>query len=48
MGNLFLGSEAMLLLGFDRHQMPIRASLRRVGDLIRVAEEAGAAKGARS
>jgi len=46
-GNLFLGSEAMLLLGFDRQQLPIKASLRRVGDLIRLAEEAGA-KGARS
>jgi len=26
-------------LGFDRREMPIRASLRRVGDLIRTAEE---------
>ena len=47
-GNLFLGSEAMLLLGFDRQQMPIRASLRRVGDLIRLAEEAGGMNGGRS
>ncbi len=30
-GSAFIGSEAMLLLGFDRHQLPIRASLRRVG-----------------
>jgi AcrR family transcriptional regulator len=37
--NVFMGSEALLLLGFDRHQMPIRASLRRIGELIRVAEE---------
>lgn len=37
-GNAFLGSEALLLLGFDRHQLPIRASLRRVADLIRSAE----------
>jgi AcrR family transcriptional regulator len=37
--NAFIGAEALLLLGFDRHQMPIRASLRRVGDLIRAAEE---------
>jgi hypothetical protein len=37
-GNAFLGSEALLLLGFDRHQLPIRASLRRVSELIRAAE----------
>jgi AcrR family transcriptional regulator len=40
--NAFIGAEALLLLGFDRHQMPIRASLRRVGELIRVAEERSA------
>lgn len=38
-GNMFIGSEALLLLGFDRHQLPIRASLRRVGDVIRLVEE---------
>jgi hypothetical protein len=38
-GNAFLGSEALLLLGFDRRQLPIRASLRRVGQLIRAMEE---------
>jgi AcrR family transcriptional regulator len=38
-GTAFLGSEALLLLGFDRHELPIRAALRRVGDAIRVAEE---------
>jgi len=37
-GNAFIGSEALLLLGFDRHQLPIRASLRRIGELIRAAE----------
>ena len=37
--NAFIGAEALLLLGFDRHQMPIRASLRRIGELIRAAEE---------
>ena len=37
--NAFIGAEALLLLGFDRHQMPIRASLRRIGELIRTAEE---------
>jgi len=38
-GNVFMGSEAMLLLGFDRHRLPIRSSLRRIGDLIRMAED---------
>jgi AcrR family transcriptional regulator len=42
-GNAFIGSESMLLLGFDRHQMPIRASLRRVGEAIRIAEDRAAA-----
>jgi AcrR family transcriptional regulator len=39
-GNVFIGSEALLLLGFDRHQLPIRSSLRRVAEVIRVFEEA--------
>jgi hypothetical protein len=38
-GNAFVGSEALLLLGFDRHQLPIRSSLRRVAELIRSLEE---------
>ena len=46
-GNAFIGAEALLLLGFDRHQMPIRASLRRVGELIRAAEERSPGDGAR-
>jgi AcrR family transcriptional regulator len=37
--NAFIGAEALILLGFDRRQMPIRASLRRIGELIRAAEE---------
>ncbi len=37
-GNAFIGSEALLLLGFDRHQLPIRASLRRFAEVIRAAE----------
>jgi AcrR family transcriptional regulator len=41
-GNAFLGSEALLLLGFDRHQLPIRASLRRIADVIRALEERSA------
>ncbi|HWM22943.1 MAG TPA: TetR family transcriptional regulator [Ilumatobacteraceae bacterium] len=42
-GNAFFGSEALLLLGFDRHRLPIRASLRRFGELIKSAEEAAEA-----
>ncbi len=38
----FIGAEALLLLGIDRHQAPIRAALRRVGVLIRKFEEASA------
>lgn len=41
-GNLFIGSEAMLLLGFDRHRFPIRSSLRRIGEVIRIAEQRSA------
>lgn len=41
-GCAFIGGESMILLGFDRHQMPVRASLRRIGQLIRNAEEAAA------
>jgi AcrR family transcriptional regulator len=42
-GNAFIGSEALLLLGFDRHELPIRSSLRRVGTLIRALEEGASA-----
>jgi AcrR family transcriptional regulator len=35
----FIGSEALLLLGFDRELLPIRSALRRVGVLIRQLEE---------
>lgn len=37
-GNSFMGSESMLLLGFDRQTMPIRSALRRVGQLFRTWE----------
>ena len=33
-GAAFIGSEALLLLGFDRDVMPIRSALRRIGVLI--------------
>jgi len=38
-GCAFIGAESMILLGFDRHQYPVRTALRRVGVLIRNAEE---------
>ena len=37
--NAFIGAEALLLLGFDRHVTPIRSALRRVGAVIREREE---------
>jgi AcrR family transcriptional regulator len=37
--NAFVGSEAVLLLGFDRQLMPVRSALRRIGVLIREREE---------
>ncbi len=39
-GQAFMGGEAMLLLGFDRREWPVRNALRRVGTLIRELEEA--------
>jgi hypothetical protein len=38
-GNVFLGSEAMLLLDFERDGMPVRKALRRLAPLIRAFEE---------
>jgi AcrR family transcriptional regulator len=35
----FLGAEALILAGFDRQLLPVRAALRRVGVLIRELEE---------
>jgi AcrR family transcriptional regulator len=37
--NACVGSEALLLLGFERPAMPIRSALRRIGVLIREREE---------
>lgn len=37
-GAAFLGAESMILLGFDDAQHPMRAALRRVGDLIAATE----------
>lgn len=38
-GCSFIGAESLLLVGFQRQQLPIRAALRRVSQLIRAAEE---------
>lgn len=40
LGNVFIGSEALLLLGFERQDLPIRSALRRLGDVLREAEQA--------
>jgi AcrR family transcriptional regulator len=40
----FIGSESLLLLGFDRDVLPIRSALRRVGVLIRQLEEGSTAR----
>jgi AcrR family transcriptional regulator len=39
-GQAFLGGEALLLLGFDRRQLPVRSALRRFAVVIREREEA--------
>jgi AcrR family transcriptional regulator len=44
-GTAFIGSEALLLLGFDREMLPVRSGLRRVGVLIRQLEEPQAPPG---
>ena len=40
-GQAFMGGEAMVLLGFDRRQWPVRAALRRIGAVIRQWEQEG-------
>jgi len=44
-GSAFLGSEELLLLGFDRQLLPIRSALRRVGIVLRQLEEGPARPG---
>jgi AcrR family transcriptional regulator len=39
LGAMFIGAEALLLLGFDREALPIRSALRRIGVVIRQLEE---------
>ena len=38
-GSAFIGSEALLLLGFDRQLLPIRSALRRAGLVLRQLED---------
>ena len=37
----FVGAEPMLLLGFPEDEVPARSALRKIGQLIRAAEEGG-------
>lgn len=36
--NAFMGAESLFLIGFEKKGVPVRRALRRVGDLIRIAE----------
>ena len=36
--NAFIGAESLFLLGLEKQGLPVRQALRRVGDLIRMAE----------
>jgi AcrR family transcriptional regulator len=42
--NAFIGGESLYLLGFERRGSPVRQALRRVGDLIRIAEGASSTR----
>jgi AcrR family transcriptional regulator len=39
-GHVFLGAEAMILLGFSEEDLPSRTALRRIGELLRMLEPA--------
>jgi AcrR family transcriptional regulator len=41
-GAAFMGAEAAILLGLESEDIPVRAALRRFGELIRLAEEMSA------
>ncbi|MCH8887734.1 MAG: TetR/AcrR family transcriptional regulator [SAR324 cluster bacterium] len=43
-GAVFMGAETMMLVGFTENDRPIRAALRKFGDLIKLAEEKAADK----
>jgi AcrR family transcriptional regulator len=38
-GHMFIGAEALILLGVGEEEMPSRAALRKVGELLRVLED---------
>lgn len=38
--NAFIGAESLYLLGAERKGSPVREAMRRIGDLIRIAEDA--------
>jgi len=38
-GNAFMGGESLYLLGIEKKGAPVRQALRRIGDLIRIAED---------
>ena len=44
-GTTFIGSEALLLLGFERQDLPVRSALRRIGVIIRQLEEGSTSRG---
>jgi len=44
MGLPFIGTEAMILLGFDERELPARSALRKIGALIRSFEEQAEAR----
>lgn len=41
-GTPFLGVESLVLLGFEEEELPMRSALRKVGEVIKVLEEANA------
>lgn len=42
--NAFIGAESLYLLGFEKKGSPVRQALRRVGELIRIAERTSSAR----
>jgi len=42
--NAFIGAESLYLLGFEKKGAPIRQALRRIGDLVRIAEAGRSSK----
>jgi AcrR family transcriptional regulator len=42
--NAFIGAESLHLLGVEMEGIPVRQALRRIGDLIRIAEEGSSAR----